>query len=308
MSATSPADRSAGWQPGGDSQPGGRWHRWTAQSWAVALHEFRRLRHGRHALGRLLLISVPVVFALLVAAVLTGQADHAFSEPLVIHGERRAVGAELLQIARLFRFLNLPFVVFMATASLFANLYSSEIADRTLHHLFLLPVRREIITIGKYVAGVVVAFLTALVAWLLAMGILVSIHGAPAAISWALSLTGLKHVAAYATMLFLATAAYGALFLAIGALFRSPSLVAAAFWGWEQLTIFLPTGFKRFSIIQWVTSFMPMSVTTDSMFATLGDPEHPAVAVLVLAATVILCVAAATWRARHIQVSYGASE
>jgi hypothetical protein len=153
-----------------------------------------------------------------------------------------------------------------------------------------------------------VAFLSSLVVWLVAMGILVSIHGAPAAISCVLSLTGLKHVASYATMLFLATAAYGALFLAIGALFRSPSLVAAAFWGWEQLTIFLPTGFKRFSIIQWVTSFMPMSVTTDSMFATLGDPEKPIVAVLVLAAMSVAFVAAATWRSSRIQVSYGASE
>ena len=127
-------------------------------------------------------------------------------------------------------------------------------------------------------------------------------------ISAGLSFAGLKALAAYAMMIFLAATAYGALFLLVGTTFRSPSLVAAAFWGWEWMTLFLPTSFKRISIIHWVTSFMPVSVTTDSLFATLGDPENPVLAFVVLSLFSIACVAAATWRARRIQLSYGASE
>ena len=284
------------------------WRHWARQSWAVALHEFRRLRHGRHALGRLVLTAMPIVFAGLVALFVVAMADQAFVDPLVIHSERRTVGAELLNIARLFRFLNLPFVLFGTTASLFANLYNSEIADRTLHHLFLLPVRREVVTVGKYIAGVLVVFSTSLIAWLIAGGMLLSLHGPSAALSAGLSFAGLKALAAYAMMIFLAATAYGALFLLVGTTFRSPSLVAAAFWGWEWITLFLPTGFKRISIVHWVTSFMPASVTTDWLFATLGDPENPVLAFVVLSLFSIACVAAATWRARRIQLSYGASE
>lgn len=284
------------------------WRQWADQSWAVALHEFRRLRHGRHALGRLVLTAVPIVFAGLVALIIAAMAEQAFVEPLIIRGERRTVGATLLDIAKLFRLLNLPFVLFMTTASLFANLYNSEITDRTLHHLFLLPVRREVITIGKYIAGVLVVFSTSLTAWLIAGSLLLTLHGPSAALSAALSLAGLEALAAYAMMTFLAVMAYGALFLLVGTTFRSPTIVAAAFWGWEWMTLFLPTTFKRFSILHWVTSFMPVSVTTDSVFATLADPENRLMAFVVLSLFSMACVATATWRARRIQVSYGASE
>lgn len=285
-----------------------RARQWTNQSWAVALHEFRRLRHGRHAFGRLALTAVPVIFAVLFLAINAALADQVFTEPVLRHSERITIGAELINIAKLFRFLTLPIVVYLAAASLFANLYNSEIADRTLHHLFLLPVRRELITVGKYVAGVLVVFSTSVTAWLVAGAIILSIHGPSAAIRTILSLEGLKHLIAYAAMILLATLAYGALFLLIGTLVRSPALLTASVFIWEWLTLLLPTSFKRLSIVHWVSSFMPVTVTKDSVLQTLGDPEHPLLALVVLALFSLGCVALATWRARHVQLAYGASE
>lgn len=284
------------------------WREWAFQAWAVALYELRRLRRGKHALGRAALVGVPVVFAVIAAAIWAASADRPFVEPLIIAGAQRTASAELPLLATVFRFLDLPFVVYVAAASLFGNLYHAEIADRTLHHVFLMPVRREVVTFGKYVAGVLTVFVLSLAAWLLTGAVLLSIHGPRAAITTLLSVEGLRHVLAYGAMLLLAVLAYGALFLLVGALVKSPSIIAAAVLGWEWLTIFLPTAFKRFTVIHWVTSFMPSAVTTDSVFATLADPESRVAAAAVLVLFSTACLLIATWRARHVQISYGASE
>jgi ABC-type transport system involved in multi-copper enzyme maturation permease subunit len=284
------------------------WHEWASQAWAVSLYELRRLRRGKHSLGRLTLICVPLLFAVMAALVLAARADQAFVDPLIIDGQRNSVGGELQLLAVLFRFLNLPIIVYIASASLFGNLYHAEIADRTLHHLFLMPVRREVVTIGKFIAGVLTVFVSAVVAWLLAGAVLLSVHGPRAAITTLLSGEGVRHVLAYVAMLLLAVLTYGALFLLVGALVKSPSMIAAAVLGWEWLTIFLPTGFKRLTVVHWVTAFMPSAVTTDSVIATLADPESRLVAVPVLLSFAAACLVIATWRARHVQISYGASE
>src|SRR6185369_11395402 len=100
-------------------------------------------------------------------------------------------------------------------------------------------------------------------AWFLTCVAGLAVHGVHATVATLLSAEGLRHALAYSTMVGLATLAYGALFLLLGALVKAPSIPAMVFWGWEWLTLFLPTSFKRFSIIHWVSAFLPATVIPD---------------------------------------------
>ena len=58
----------------------------------------------------------------------------------------------------------------------------------------------------------------------------------------------------------------------------------------------------------WLLSLSRVSVAPDSQFATVVDRPSPVLAIPVLLVFSAACIAAAAWRARHIQISYGASE
>ena len=44
-------------------------------------------------------------------------------------------------------------VIFFGCLGIFMNLFRGEVLDRSLHYYFLAPVRREVLVIGKYLAG-----------------------------------------------------------------------------------------------------------------------------------------------------------
>ena len=57
--------------------------------------------------------------------------------------------------ALIFQLFILRMATFFGCAAIFTNLIRAEFLDRSLHYYFLVPVRRELIVIGKYLAGVV---------------------------------------------------------------------------------------------------------------------------------------------------------
>ena len=56
------------------------WKDWVRQAWAVALYETKRNRVTRNAIGRPLLLAVPVVFVLTVALFYVMSGGAVFSE------------------------------------------------------------------------------------------------------------------------------------------------------------------------------------------------------------------------------------
>src|SRR4030095_9884458 len=61
--------------------------------------------------------------------------------------------------AVLYSGLILRTVVFFGCAWIFMNLFRGEIVDRSLHFYFLSPVRRDVLVIGKYLAGLVTSII-----------------------------------------------------------------------------------------------------------------------------------------------------
>lgn len=282
--------------------------RWTRQAWATARLDLRRLRRGRHARARLLLVGLPVLGAGILAIVMVRLADNPFSEVLIVGDGRRTPAASLGDLARVFWPLTLRFVLFLTCLELFSNLFRAEIADRTLHHLFLMPLRREVAVVGKYVSGVAIAFVLLALSWSLTTLLVLAPHGLGAMVRTLVSGEALRQAVAYGTSLLLAVMTYGALFLVAGMLFRSPQVVGVFVWIAEGLSTFLPQSIKQLTIIHYVTSLQPVKIPPEMALAQVAEPARAPVAIAVLLLTSLAGVSAAGLLSRGLQLSYGAND
>jgi hypothetical protein len=59
--------------------------------------------------------------------------------------------------AVIFQFFYLRLAIFFGCLGIFMNLFRGEMLDKTLHFWFLMPVRREVLLAGKYIAGLTAA-------------------------------------------------------------------------------------------------------------------------------------------------------
>src|SRR4051812_19621659 len=75
-------------------------------------------------------------------------------------------------MAGIFRLFYLRLGIYFGCMGIFTRLFRGEMMERSLHYYFLAPVRRELLVIGKFLAGVVAAsviFSVAVAASFLAM-------------------------------------------------------------------------------------------------------------------------------------------
>jgi ABC-type transport system involved in multi-copper enzyme maturation permease subunit len=265
------------------------WSLWRRQITVLATQEIGRSLLSKRVLPILLLALMPVAIAALRALFLP---DSQRAHPTHTTSE----------FAQVFHFFVLRFVIFFANALLFVKLFRGEILERSLHYHLLAPVRREVLTVGKYLGGLVSASL------LLGATVLVTIvlfylpHGT-GGISHLMSGAGLREVAAYLVITVLACAAYGALFLLAGLFFKNPMVPAVLFLGWEILTPFLPGFLKVLSVVHYLGSLEPVPIS-QGPFALMAQPVPGWVAVGALLLISAGLVAAAAWRTRSLEITY----
>ena len=271
---------------------------------AVTRYELRRLLGARHAIMRLGVLLLPVFMAVLVMLIRMAFARRE------ANGELPAgmLADDTTGLARMFRLGHLRWIVFLSVAGLFGGLFSGERADRTLHHLFLQPVSRARLTLGKYAAGVLLLWPIALLSWVLTTIAWLMPHGLGTALGAIFSVQGLGDFLTYAVILLLAVIAYGGVFTLAGAVVRSPPIVALAILGWEGLAAFLPLAFQRFTIFYWLDSLLPLRVPAGDVLAVLAEPAPWPACVLACLAVGAASVAAAAWRARTMELAYGAAD
>ena len=107
-----------------------------------------------------------------------GENDYVFSfqdDELVGRGENelRSIPKDSLIFATVFQFFYLRLAIFFGCVGIFTNLFRGEMLDKSLHFYLLAPIRREVLLVGKYLAGLiatVVIFTTSTALQLLAMG------------------------------------------------------------------------------------------------------------------------------------------
>ncbi len=275
------------------SLPGGR-TLWLRQVLALMRLELRKNLFGRYSLAVYFLAFLPVavlVFALVVSSFF--DEDELFDS---INQARMIYGM-------FFQTFVLRAVIFFGCVGIFTNLFRGEVLDRSLHFYMLSPVRRQVLTAGKFLSGlalVMILFMASVTACYLLVHVP---FGMTMATEHLLSSTGLSQLAAYLTITALACLGYGAVFLIVGILFRNPIVPAAIVLGWELINFLLPPMLKKVSVIHYLKGIFPVTIS-EGPFAVVADPPPFIVSVLGLLAFSAVALVVANLVVRRMEIRY----
>src|SRR3984885_8735007 len=134
--------------------------------------------------------------------------------------------------AGVFQFFYLRLAIFFGCLGIFMNLFRGEILDKSLHFYFLAPVRRDVLMVGKFLAGLLATCIIFMTSELVQFAVFTGQFSPNVRELYLYQNHGLANAAAYLGITALACLGYGAFFLAAGMLFKNPILPAAAILIW----------------------------------------------------------------------------
>lgn len=267
---------------------------WWCQILAILRIEVSKNFWGRRALPLYLLALLPVVILFLLA----------FVDPDGASDISRDWNSSQQAFANIFDALILRSVVFFGTAWIFMNLFRGEVVDRSLHYYFLAALRREVLVLAKYVAGMVAAVLLFSFSTLGALFFLYYARGYPANLDFMLDEGGWLQILAYESITVLGCLGYGAVFMFIGLFFRNPIIPAMVVYGWEWINFLLPPVLKKISIIHYLESQLPIPID-EGPFATIVAPTSAWISIPSLLIFTGLVLTLTAIRIRRMEIRYG---
>jgi ABC-type transport system involved in multi-copper enzyme maturation permease subunit len=277
----------------------GNWGLWRRQSLTILGAELRKNLMTKRGFWIWLLALAPVVlvWAHSIVALKTGRLSCTITR-------------DTRTLAILYHYFLLRAAIFFGCVGIFMRLFRGEVLERSLHYYFLAPVRREVLLVGKFLAGMITAVLLFGGSTALTFAGMYA-HYPQAELSRFLNPgPGLHDLAAYLGVTVFACLGYGAVFTAMGMLFRNPVFPTISVLLWESLNVILPSWLAKFSVIFYLKAMVPVSLPMDKLegpLALLGLTPEPVgkwVAVAGLACFVSLVLAFASWQARRLEVSY----
>ena len=212
--------------------------------------------------------------------------------------------------AGVFQYFYLRLAIFFGCLGIFMNLFRGEMLDKTLHFWFLTPVRREVLLVGKYGAGLVAAAVIFGGGTILAyFAMLSGLDAAEVQAYW--HGAGVRHLFWYWAAAVLGCVGYGSVFLAAGLLLRNPIVPAAVILLWESINGFLPAMLQKLSILYYLQSLCPLPAPTDPGMPALArlllapaEPASAVWAVVGLLGVTALVLWVASRAVRRLEVNY----
>jgi len=269
------------------------WMLWRRQVAAILRLELKKSLFSKRAWWIYFLALGPVV--------ITGL------HSLFTNNFHHSLGEDNMIFAGIFQVYFLRLGIFFGCLGIFSNLYRAEVLERTLHYYFMSPVRREVLALSKYFAGLIAATVY-LVGSVILSFLFISAHWGPVFSQYLLHGPGLHELTWYALTAALACVGYGAVFLLTGVIYRNPLIPAAVVMVWENINPFLPSLLKKVSIIFYLKSLCPTGeIPADGPLAVLATVTEPTPAWLAIPGLLVvsmLLLSYAANRARKLEVSY----
>jgi ABC-type transport system involved in multi-copper enzyme maturation permease subunit len=205
--------------------------------------------------------------------------------------------------ATVFQFFILRFGIFISCAVVFTQVFRGEILEKTLHLYLLAPVRREIIAVGKYLAGV------ALVAFLFSVSTAATLllrysHNGMFG-SYFFEGDGFSQLVRYVAVAVLASIVYGAEFLLIGLKYKNPGVPTLFLFAWETFSFALPSMLQRLTVVYYLLPILPVKADAGP-FSIVVDPVSPVFGVPITLALALVFVSISGWYVRSVQITYSA--
>ncbi len=265
------------------------WRLWLAQAMTIGRMELRKNFLSRRGVWVYLLAYAP--------AIIIGIHDLA---------DRRGQLAEDTQVlAGIFQLYYVRLAIFFGCMGIFTRLIRGEMVERSLHYYLLSPVRRELMVVAKFAAGLITSvffFATGVAASFYLMYVPYGAAG-----TQFMSGPGQHHIRAYLLVTVLACMGYGAVFLALSIVFKNPMMPGVVMLGWETINPVLPALLQKISIIYYLRHLQPVQVPAEGIFALLTVVTEPVAAwaatlgIFILSAAVLIF---ACWRVRTLEISY----
>jgi len=227
--------------------------------------------------------------------------------------QSEGLGEDAVVFAGVFQFFYLRLAIFFGCLGIFMNLFRGELVDKSLHFYFLAPIRRDLLMVAKYFAGLLAATVIFVTSEALQFIALCWSFDSTVLNSYLYHGHGLAHLAAYLGITALACIGYGSLFLAAGLWFRNPILPAAVILIWEALNPFLPSVLQKISVIYYLKSLCPVEIPaspgTPAIFAMLISNPEPIAAPVAILGVILVSVAIlvlSSRRVRRMEINYTA--
>jgi ABC-type transport system involved in multi-copper enzyme maturation permease subunit len=198
--------------------------------------------------------------------------------------------------------------IFFACMAVFTWLFRGEMVERTLHYQFLVPVRREVLVVGKFLAGAITAIALFETAVLACFYFMYSRFGS-AGRSYVFDGPGLAQLGAYLMVTALACLGYGAVFLALSILFKNPIVPGVVIMGWEAIAPIFPAWAQTLSVSFYVRHLCPVSLPITgplAIFTIVAEPVSPFIAVLGLLCLTIAILALSCFLIHRMEITYTA--
>jgi ABC-type transport system involved in multi-copper enzyme maturation permease subunit len=198
--------------------------------------------------------------------------------------------------------------IFFACMGIFTWLFRGEMVERTLHYQFLVPVRKEVLVVGKFLAGAIIS--TALFeAAVLACFYLTYSRLGSTGRSYVFDGPGLSQLGSYLLVTALACVGYGAVFLALSLLFKNPIIPGAMLMGWEAVSPIFPAWAQRLSVSFYLKHLCPVKLPVDgpmAIFTIVAEPVSPFIAIFGLLCLSVAILVLSCFLIHRLEVTYSA--
>lgn len=276
---------------------------WLAQIRAIIRLELKKTFLARRGLWIYLLAFAPVALFLIHTVI-----DLRFHRG---NQETSSVGQAAFIFANVFQFFFLRLAVFFGCLGIFMNLFRGEMLDKSLHFYLLAPVRREVLVMGKYLAGLLAATVIFTASTALQIAAILGDFDSETVAHFLYQAHGVSQILAYLAVTMLACLGYGSVFLAAGLLFRNPIIPAAFILIWEAVNPILPSILKKISVIYYLKSLCPVNIPVEPgmppVFALLvsnAEPVSPYIALMGLVGLAVVVLVLSMKRIRRLEINY----
>ena len=290
MSAPALVTRAQQWSK---EQP---WRLYASQISVLVRNELRRNLFTRRRIGIYVLAFIPVLLIL----------THVIFDRHQVNPDQIEEDTQVL--AGIVQFYYFRLGIFFACMGLFTWLFRGEMVERTLHYQFLVPVKREVLVVGKFLAGAVIAIAMFEVAIAACFFLMYSRFGA-AGKSYILDGPGLSQLGSYLLATALACLGYGALFLAFSLLFKNPIVPGVIILGWETIAPIFPAWAQRLSVTFYLKHLCPVSLPVSgpmAIFTIVAEPVSPFFAVLGLLLLTVAILVLSCFLIHRMEITYTA--
>jgi len=196
--------------------------------------------------------------------------------------------------------------IFFACMGIFTWLFRGEMVERTLHYQFMVPVRKEVLVIGKFLAGTLIS-IALFEAAILSCFYLAYARFGSAGSSYVFDGPGMSQLGSYLLVTALACLGYGAVFLALSLLFKNPIVPGIVLMGWETIVPIFPGWAQRLSVTFYLKHLCPVTLPVEgpmAIFTVVAEPVAPILAVLGLFSLAFVVLVLSCLLIHRIEITY----